>query len=49
MARGGFLPFGEVTINNHCAVWLDILAQHFDMVNMPEIIKPTGWWENKNW
>jgi len=30
-------------ISNHHAVWLDIQAQQFDMVNMPVIVTPAGW------
>jgi len=41
-AQGGFLPFGEVTISDHWAVWLDILAHHFNKGDMPDIIRPTG-------
>jgi len=29
--KGGFLQLGEVTISNHRAVWLDILAHLFEM------------------
>jgi len=41
-ARGGFLPFGEVTISNHRAVWLDILARYFQMLDNQDIVWPSG-------
>jgi len=41
-AKGGFLHFGRVTISNHRAVWLDLLAQHFNMLQSLNITRPAS-------
>jgi len=41
-AQGGFLDFGEATISDHQAVWMDTPAQHFNMLQMTDITRAAG-------
>ncbi len=41
-AKGRFLEFGEVTVSNHRAVWIDIPKHHFDMTEMADITRAVG-------
>jgi len=41
-AQGGFLDFGEATVSDHRAVWIDIPAQHFNMLHQMDITRAEG-------
>jgi len=41
-AQGGILDFGEAMISDHRAVWMDIPAQHFNMLQMMDIMRAAG-------
>jgi len=45
-AKGGFLPFEEVTSSNHCTVWVDIRAAHIDMAQTTTITSHACHWLN---
>jgi len=40
--QGGFLNFGEVTISNHRAVWLDLPAVLLGLEGQPQVTRPAG-------
>ena len=41
-AQGGFLSFGEVTISDHRAVWLDIPAVLLGLAGQPQVTRPAS-------
>ena len=43
-AKGGFMKFGEATISNHWAIWLDIHEQQLGFHKHTDIKTPKGHW-----
>jgi len=41
-AQGGFLSFGEVTISDHWAVWLDLPAALLGLAGQNQVIQPAS-------